>query len=61
MQVALYQLANDRAEYGHYALGWIVVSPDGGEEFSLPFKWREDAERFVTDMGWTLIPVEESK
>lgn len=54
-QVALWQLANDPAEYGVYALGWVVVTPDGEDELSGPFRFRQDAERFARDMGWEIV------
>jgi hypothetical protein len=52
--VSIRQLPNVKTVYGHYANGWVITDPSNDEEISAPFKWFEDAEVYVWDMGWEI-------
>jgi hypothetical protein len=45
--VALYQLADDVAEYGERAGWWLVTSSDFQEELAGPFATRAEAQSWI--------------
>jgi hypothetical protein len=57
LRVSVWQLADDWKTYGLDAGKFILVTPDGADEWAGVFATSDEAEDYATQRGRTVVPL----